>query len=229
MLEKLADSPTIQLVLETVDAGLRVAAGEPADLLALPSADDESMQGIEWQSGVEDFQEKSMDELWEMLGLQDKQQLPFLNTSEDPNREIDPWEATKWAAYLTTGKARAFAPRWHQLVGMIRMLQRAMLGQPVLLMDGVGVGKTLEITGLICLYTWFQRAFAQKGEFPGSFGMSLHHSHISFHSSIVCSQRPAPPYSGRQPPRHPAYRRRPPGLASPVGGRAPSVSAVWVF
>jgi hypothetical protein len=41
---------------------------------------------------------------------------------------------------------------------------------PILLMDDVGVGKTLQLVGFIALLTYFRAYYDEHGSFPGEFG-----------------------------------------------------------
>ena len=54
------------------------------------------------------------------------------------------------------------------------MLERAFDGKPVLLMDGVGLGKTLQVIGMIACLVFYHESFKKAGKFPGHFGQSLY-------------------------------------------------------
>ena len=112
------------------------------------------------------------DALWAFLGCEGH--IPGFNDIEDPNGTIDPWNITAWSKFRAQGSPRPLAPQWHQLVGMARMMERVLVGAPVLLMDSVGVGKTMQVVGVICLYNHFRRHFAKYKRFPGAFGEYYH-------------------------------------------------------
>lgn len=123
-----------------------------------------------WSEGVEDLNACREDELWERLGLSDKK-LPFFQDFTDPDGFIDPWseEGQKWLEEELDAR-RVLKPRWHQLVGILRMLQRAFEGKPVLLMDGVGLGKTMQVVGAIACLAYYREYHAKRNDFPGEFG-----------------------------------------------------------
>lgn len=52
------------------------------------------------------------------------------------------------------------------------MLERAFEGEPVLLMDGLGLGKTLQVLGVITCLAWYREYYERKKAFPGHFGES---------------------------------------------------------
>ncbi|KIN93226.1 hypothetical protein M404DRAFT_74152, partial [Pisolithus tinctorius Marx 270] len=124
----------------------------------------------EWREGVEALSKVTEEQLWRKLGFPDRQ-LPFFQRWTDPDDLIDPWseEGKAWLANMPD-KREPLQPRWHQLVGIYRMLERAFEGKPVLLMDGVGLGKTLQVLGTIACIAYYRRAFTLKGLFPGDFG-----------------------------------------------------------
>ena len=128
---------------------------------------------IDWKEGVEDLAHLSEDDLWTCLGLPDKK-LPFFQEYTDPDAAIEPWteEGEKWLADPTSAREQ-LRPRWHQLVGILRMLQCAFEGSPVLLMDGVGIGKTFQVVGLIACLAYYVPYYDKNGHFPGSFGKQV--------------------------------------------------------
>lgn len=127
---------------------------------------------VPWKEGTEDLSDLTEAELWTRLGLQDRS-LPFFQQYTDPDAAIDPWSEAgeKWLASVTNSR-EVLRPRWHQLVGIYRMLERAFDGEPVLLMDGVGIGKTFQVIGFIACLAFYRRYFEKQEKFPGIFGMS---------------------------------------------------------
>lgn len=130
----------------------------------------ENINVSDWKSGVEEYDECSEDDLWEHLGLPEKK-LPFFQTRTDPDAALDPWseEGQQWLDNPQS-QAQNLAPRWHQLVGILRLIDRVLDGEPVMLMDGVGVGKTMQAVGLIACLAHYREHYKKRGKFPGKFG-----------------------------------------------------------
>lgn len=130
---------------------------------------DDEINIAEWETGVENLQTKSMDDLWADLGLSNIKAVPGFNTREDPTGNIDPW-STEGAAWLADeNNGRPFAPQWHQLCGAVGMLLRRFSGRSTLLMDEVGVGKTMQVIMFQMLLIWLRSYRDQHGEYPGMF------------------------------------------------------------
>jgi hypothetical protein len=127
---------------------------------------------VNWKEGVEEFQKMSRDDLWNALGLP-KGSLPFFNALEDPSGINDPWtpEGREW--FQVGGNGKALEIRWHQLVGVLKMLQNAFAGKPSLNMDDVGLGKTIQVTTFIAILAYYRDYYASHGSFPGIFGESF--------------------------------------------------------
>ncbi|KAF8422282.1 P-loop containing nucleoside triphosphate hydrolase protein [Boletus edulis BED1] len=122
-----------------------------------------------WKEGVEELSKVSEESLWTMLGFPEKK-LPFMQKWTDSGATIDPWSA-EGQAWLEDERSDRLPlkPRWHQLVGIYRMLERAFEGKPVLLMDGVGLGKTLQVLGTIACLTFYRNHYSSHKKFPGQF------------------------------------------------------------
>lgn len=149
------------LSIEDIEAG---DDDERLDLDLDPKID------LEWKEGVEALAQFTEEQMWEKLGLPDKN-LPFFQQWTDPDGTIDPWseEGQAWLKDDTNTSRQALRPRWHQLVGIYRTVERAFECKPVLLMDGVGLGKTLQVLGAIACLAYYRRVYETKGNFPGDF------------------------------------------------------------
>ncbi|KAG1785036.1 P-loop containing nucleoside triphosphate hydrolase protein [Suillus plorans] len=171
-LDKLAterEVKELELLIETTLAAMVPLDG---DEVAIDFTED--MDVGDWKSGVEEYDKCSEDDLWEYLGLPEKR-LPFFQRRSDPDAAIDPWseEGQRW---LDDSKspAQSLAPRWHQLVGILRLIDRFLDGKPVMLMDGVGVGKTMQAVGLIACLAHYKEHYRKHGKFPGKFSQRCH-------------------------------------------------------
>ncbi|KAI6154544.1 P-loop containing nucleoside triphosphate hydrolase protein [Pisolithus tinctorius] len=165
-LKKLATDSEIREVEQLVQAALE---NIQSDDVALEIPDGENID-VAWTEGVEELAQLTEDEIWAHLGLKEGKKIPLFQEFTDPDATIEPWseEGEAWLNDPTTTREPLQA-RWHQLVGILRMLQRAFDGQPVLLMDGVGIGKTFQVLGFIACLSWFRRHFDTHGKFPGAF------------------------------------------------------------
>ncbi|KAH9926072.1 P-loop containing nucleoside triphosphate hydrolase protein, partial [Amylocystis lapponica] len=121
----------------------------------------------EWKEGVEEFKKIAEDELWQMLGLASRK-IPGFSEWVDPDARADPWSA-EGQQFLNSKSDRLekLTPRWHQLVGIVKMVDKLLRRQPVLLMDEVGVGKTLQAVGLVAVRSYLRSYYAEHKEFPG--------------------------------------------------------------
>ncbi|KAF9224670.1 hypothetical protein BS17DRAFT_682450, partial [Gyrodon lividus] len=122
-----------------------------------------------WSEGVEDLNTLTTDELWERLGLPQKQ-LPFFQEWSNPDLVVDTWsnEGQQCLKDANSGR-QPLVPRWHQLVGIYRTLEQVFKDKPLLLMDGVGLGKTLQAVRAIACMAYYRECFRTKGTFPGHF------------------------------------------------------------
>jgi len=127
---------------------------------------------VEWSEGVEEFRDLSMDDLWALLGLPEKA-VPFFNTHQDPFSANDPWtkEGRQWLK--DNGKLLELRP--HQLVGVVKMIINFFAGKPVLLMDDVGLGKTIQFTASIAVLAYYRDYYTTHKRFPGALGALLIH------------------------------------------------------
>ncbi|KAF9220462.1 hypothetical protein BS17DRAFT_852177 [Gyrodon lividus] len=100
---------------------------------------DKNIDISNWSKGVEDLNMLTTDELWERLGLPQKQLLFFQEWS-NPDLVVDTW-----------------------------MLEWVFEDKPLLLMDGVGLGKTLQAVRAIACMAYYWECFRTKGTFPGHF------------------------------------------------------------
>ena len=138
------------------------ALGESAELLADGEYGGEDPVGPEaeltrelmtdWESGVKHLAQKTLPELLKALNCVDKDvtTLPDFNTAFDTNDvAVSPWDKDEWEKIVGTPRVQPLSVRWHQAVGIYKMIENGIAEKPVLLMDDVGVGKTLQATGLI--------------------------------------------------------------------------------
>ncbi|KAG1717478.1 P-loop containing nucleoside triphosphate hydrolase protein [Suillus lakei] len=167
-LDKLATEEEVKELEILIESALGAMAPPDGDEVVVIDFTENIDMG-DWKSGVEEYNKCTEDDLWEHLGLPEKK-LPFFQTRTDPNAAIDPWseDGQQWLDNPQS-PAQNLAPRWHQLVGILRLIDRVLNGEPVMLMDGVGVGKTMQAVGLITCLAQYREHYRKHGKFPGKF------------------------------------------------------------
>jgi SNF2 family DNA or RNA helicase len=131
---------------------------EPVEFDILPAVD------VDWSEGVEELRPKTPEELYRMLGLE-RHSIPFFREKiskldlSGEHRETESATATE-----------GFALRWHQLVGLVKMTERALTSQPVLLMDDVGLGKTVQVLALFATLAYYREVYRKSEKYPGIWG-----------------------------------------------------------
>ncbi|KAI9062335.1 hypothetical protein FKP32DRAFT_1574398 [Trametes sanguinea] len=125
----------------------------------------------DWKEGVEAYKDLTIEQMQQMLGLPSPH-FPFFNQKQDPSGIHLPWSEEGRAA-LRSSEAVELSPFWHQWVGVLKIMDNMMAHKHVLLMDQVGVGKTMQAIGAIAVYEWLRLMFSQKGRYPDRFGTSL--------------------------------------------------------
>ncbi|KAK7682072.1 hypothetical protein QCA50_014658 [Cerrena zonata] len=144
------------------------------DEFELPALDLASVSLNEWESGVEAWEKLQVSELYRYLGLDEEKPLPFFNKYIDLADSRDAWAHPALVEADEGNPNRILLrPHWHQLVGMCKMLDCLFDGKPVLLMDGVGLGKTLQVVGVIAILAYYRTVKKEKGVFPGAFAERL--------------------------------------------------------
>ncbi|KAF8553378.1 hypothetical protein OG21DRAFT_1414420, partial [Imleria badia] len=87
---------------------------------------------------------------------------------------IELWskDGEKWLA-TQTNHCKPLDPNWHQLVVILRMLQCAFDGQPIMMMDGISIGKTLQAIRFIACLAYYRLYFTTHSHFPGHFSLVI--------------------------------------------------------
>ncbi|EGN97047.1 hypothetical protein SERLA73DRAFT_75893 [Serpula lacrymans var. lacrymans S7.3] len=141
-LEKLANTDQVSGLERAIHKFMERLTDQ--DMQAMPTLDFELPPVIAWKEGVEDFADKSEDDLWRMLGLEQTRALPHFQTKTDPTASIKPWSIKGQTWLDENNTAVPLQPKWHQLVGIVKMMDKVLKGEPLLLMDKVGVGKMMQ-------------------------------------------------------------------------------------
>ena len=166
-LRELAREADIRLVAASIQDAIQQYEGrEHTDI---PDISFDALPDPKWTSGVEDFSHFNMQQLWDMLGLA-VPKLPNFNTDHDSESIHDRWDKSEAAWFADKANLVPLEPRWHQLVGILKMLHLAFDGKPVLLMDEVGVGKTMQVVGLIAMLAYYREFWDKNQDYPGIFG-----------------------------------------------------------
>lgn len=205
-LKELAEESYVVVVLgELAEAAEAMTSGDG------PLDEDDEDEGVspyilDWDTGVEHFQSYTPEQLWTHLGLADGV-LPGFNTLQDPNGIVDPWQVNEWKALVEKGKVTPLEPFWHQIVGIAELADRAIAGKPTLLMDEVGVGKTLQVVGLNSVYAQYHDYYKLNKCFPGNYSKYLTRFNASLLTDLICRQQEI--RQGRELARQAAHHHRP--------------------
>jgi hypothetical protein len=111
----------------------------------LPAAPPYPTRRATWSSGVDHLEHLSELEAWALLGVP-KDGIPGLS-----NLKL----------------------RWHQVLGILHLLDNFFHGSGTLLCDEVGLGKTVQILGFFAMLSSNRRAKAAHGRFLGFLGMGF--------------------------------------------------------
>lgn len=136
--------------------------------IELPDISFDELPDDNWTSGVEEFRACTTEQLWGLLGLA-KPKLPHFNTDHDSENIHDRWDKADAAWFADKANLVPFQPCWHQLVGILKMLKMAFEGKPILLMDEVGVGKTLQVVGVVAMLAYYRKFWNDEHDYPGMF------------------------------------------------------------
>ena len=173
-LARLANEQRVAELVAQLEEHLRLV-DVGAEMPDLPEFNMDRPLDDDWNEGVEEFKSWSMADLWSFLGVE---RLPFFNERFDIDNGQHFWDDQQLAAVIKQSGS-PLTPRWHQLVGIVKMVTNCFQGRPVLLMDNVGIGKTLQVVGLVSVLTYFREYFAQHGRFPGKLGEFSDHLGLS--------------------------------------------------
>lgn len=142
---------------------------EGSDLENIEVLDAEVVAGLALDlSSTGSLEKSNYVELCTQLGIQQDGRIPGFNDKCDPLGQVSALVATT----LPEEELEPLRPTWHQLVGILRMLELAFEGKPVLLMDEVGVGKTLQGAGFIAMLEFYRQYHSTHHKYPGAFGKS---------------------------------------------------------
>ncbi|KAJ7841826.1 hypothetical protein B0H14DRAFT_3140118 [Mycena olivaceomarginata] len=161
---------TANIVQSLADHLNMIISGATLDMdMDMPDIPNEFVPSPAWEEGTEEYSHLSVDQLWVLLGLPE-QAIPFFNTKLDPTGLHNPWTDEGNAFFEDDRNSKInLTPRWHQLVGLYKMMNMAFIAEPVVLMDEVGFGKTLQTIALVACLAYYRDYYHQKKYFPGAF------------------------------------------------------------
>ncbi|THH21443.1 hypothetical protein EUX98_g8376 [Antrodiella citrinella] len=138
------------------------------------AAANDAPQGYElddkWEEGTEEFANMNVSQLYAALGLVEGHGIPGMPEVYDTEGVHNVVDHADWFNNPPPDASiRPIKLRWHQLVGILKMLRNSFEGKPILLMDSVGIGKTLQVIGVIAMLAVYRDAYDENGDFPGEF------------------------------------------------------------
>jgi hypothetical protein len=149
-------------ILQLLDEAIDSNAAAQEDVV---SSDATALMAFEGNFDGIDSDWKTWDEskLLQHLGIGANRHIPGFRKTFD---KYGVTTFTKTDVATTEVTYEELHPLWHQLVGILRMLELAFDGKPVLLMDEVGVGKTLQATGFACMLHYYRAYYEREGKYP---------------------------------------------------------------
>ncbi|EMD31654.1 hypothetical protein CERSUDRAFT_127231 [Gelatoporia subvermispora B] len=151
------------------------------DIVAIDHEDEDEGEAVElpdldedapttWTEGTEEFAAHDLERIKDDLGILKGDSIPMLNTWQDNTGTIDAWSPEFDENVATKTDISALRPRWHQYVAVLKIMLKMISGDPILLMDDVGIGKTLVLTAIACCRAWYHMHYKAHGAFPGLAG-----------------------------------------------------------
>jgi hypothetical protein len=168
-LEFLASTNQVGQLTALIQEQIRMTSPDAEEHLDPFPLSIESNIQVDWSEGVEDLRHLTTKDLYQQLGYD---ALPFFNEMFDPLGTHDPWISEHMGWFKDPANGSPLVPRWHQLLGIFKMVKASFAGNPILLMDEVGLGKTLQAVGVIATHAFYREFHTQHKRFPGAFGTS---------------------------------------------------------
>lgn len=123
-----------------------------------------------WEEGTEEYATWSREKLMEMLGLTGLQTdtFPYFNrTCDRTSAKRSAWDSEQWKQVLADAAEVALVPHWHQLVGVLKILVTHGTVNAMMVMDQVGIGKTMQAIGVLAMRWVLIKAQKEKAKLPG--------------------------------------------------------------
>lgn len=166
-LKYLSSHADVALLLTQLAERVEMHKDIPEDLNEL---DLEPADPVNWKEGVEELQGTNEDQLYEMLGFENHA-IPFLAEEIDEDTDLGvQLYGDNSEGSITLGAPVAKKPlrlKWHQLVGLVKLMQCALISDTVLQMDSMGMGKTLQILAYFSVLAYYRQFYEQTGRYPG--------------------------------------------------------------
>ncbi|GJE96699.1 DEAD/DEAH box helicase [Phanerochaete sordida] len=163
MIVQMTDTRQLDDARQALDAALE----EPIDDDNYnPIEDGKPMDSWNLDAEVGHISCRSKPEIYVSLGIP-TERLPCFSGWRDPDRCHDTWTEAEDPA-PADHKVPAEL-KWHQVVGLRRLAEAMMARKSLLVLDEVGVGKTLQVLALIAYRILCLRSLEKHGRLPGSF------------------------------------------------------------
>lgn len=89
--------------------------------------------------------------------------IPFFNLEQDTDSCHDFWTDEGQAGLQDLSNGNPLALCWHQLVGALKMVENTFLKKLILLMDSIGLGKTIQVAAFVAVLMWYHEfCYAQQ-------------------------------------------------------------------
>lgn len=171
-LENLAPADRVREFERTVRSAIESLPGEDDEIPEFNPFDLEESVEVEWEEGGEEFRGFTINGLYALHGIYPKGEeeptFPFFNRYlPTPAKSRHKQHADVDKATSKDSEARELLrARWHQVLGVVKMVKLAFHGKAALLMDEVGLGKTLQVVGVIAELARLREAKEKNRQVP---------------------------------------------------------------
>lgn len=123
-----------------------------------------------YSEGVKHLENKTPAELYKLLGLE-RHSIPFFKDEMAVEQDVSS-KLGGLETIATTTRTEGGSLPWHQLVVVVRAMERGMRSEPVLLIDTVDLGKTVPVIAIFAMLAYYREYYKENRRYPGLWGES---------------------------------------------------------
>lgn len=123
-----------------------------------------------FSEGVKHLENKTPAELYKLLGLE-RHSIPYFKDKGAVEQDVSS-KSGGLETIATTTQTEGGSLPWHQLVVVVRAMERGMRSEPVLLIDTIDLGKTVPVIATFAMLAYYREYYREKRRYPGLWGES---------------------------------------------------------